>query len=132
MPLCRTRHVQGAAHREMRTLVVQHMQFDRVEITAAGTVMQGSVIVPAVAQAANDVGEFHHPVMASGMLVVFGPPEIIGFRDVRACEHIPAGASAAHQVQRGEFPSDVVRFVVADGCGGDEADAGRLAGDAGQ
>ena len=111
--LRRPRDVERPAHREMLSLVVQHMQLRRIEIAAGGAVADERIILPAVPQPAHDFGELDDPVVALVMLEMRIAAEILGFRQVRRGDDVPAGAAAADMIERGEFAGDVVGLVVA-------------------
>jgi hypothetical protein len=122
MPLRRARHIERPAHGEMLALVIEHVQPRRVEIAAGVFVANERVLVPAVPQAAHDLGKFGRAVIAVVMREVRLLAEIERFLGIGGGDEIPARASAADVIERGELARDVQGLVIGRGRGGDEAD----------
>src|SRR5580692_12822111 len=125
MALRRPRHIERAAHREMLSLVVQHMQLGGVEIAPGDAVADERVVVPTVPQPAHDLDELDRTFVALAMLIMLLAAEIVGLREIRRGHYIPSGAAGADMIERRELAGDVIGLVIAGRGGGAEADMGR-------
>src|ERR1700724_1848546 len=96
MALRRPPHLEGAAHREMLSLVVQHMQLGGVGIAPGDAVADERVVVPTVPQPAHDLDELDRTFVALAMLIMLLAAEIVGLREIRRGHHIPFGAAGTH------------------------------------
>ena len=122
------RHIERPAHREELAFVIERMQPLRIEKLPAGLVADEGVVVPAVPQRGDDIGEFAGAFVALAVLEVLIAAEILRFFLLARRDQVPAGAAAADMVEGGELARHVIRLVVARGRGGDEPDMARRAG----
>ncbi|CAM2159799.1 conserved hypothetical protein [Paraburkholderia tropica] len=123
--LRRPRDIERPAHRVVLAFVIEHVHFLGIEILAARDVAYESVVVPAIPKAGHDVEELARATIALVVLHMFVEAEIQGGIGIRSGDEIPARASAAQMIERGETARDVVRRVEGRRCGGDEADLRR-------
>ena len=121
--LRRARNVDRSAHREMLALVVEYVNFCRIEEDARRLVAHEGVVLPAVPQPAHHLDEFRGAAIA---LVIVGRRvvvEILCLHRRYRGDDVPAGTAAAQMVERGELPRDVKRLAVGGRERGDKADA---------
>jgi len=120
--LDRAGDIQRTAHRQELALVVEHMQPVGVKIDPVFDVTDEGVLGPAVPQPGYDIEELAGAAIALAMLHVLGHPEIQRRVGVGGRDQIPAGASAADVVERGEAPGDHVRWLEGRRGGGDQSE----------
>src|SRR5207302_7946379 len=113
MALRRSSDIQRATNREMLALVIQVMELGGVEVTFRFAVSDKRIVVPAVPQSFHNFDKLDRPVIAGIVLIVPLASEVEGLGDVRRRDHIPPGTTAAYVIKRGEFPSNVVGFIIA-------------------
>src|SRR6516165_11489332 len=79
MALWRSRDIQRATNREMLALVVQVMDFDRVEVTFRFAVSNKRIVVPTVPQSLHHFDKLDCPVVTGIVLIVPLASEVEGF-----------------------------------------------------
>ena len=121
--LRRTRHVQGALHRKVLALVVEHMAVCRVEHPTTGLVPHKGVGVPAVPQALHHIGKLAGTFVAVGMGQVVLQVEIARLELAGRGDQVPARSPAAQVVQRGKLARNVKGLIEAGRGRAHQADA---------
>ena len=125
--LDRPRDVERAAHREIFSLVAEHVHLVGIEEDAALDVADEGVVGPGVPQAGHHVVELARAPVALAVLHVLVEPEIERGVRIGGGDDVPAGAAAADVIERGEAARDVIGRVEGGRAGGDQADMlGRL------
>ena len=112
--------VERPAHRQELALMVEHMHAVGVEIEALVDVADKGVLGPAIPQSGHDIVELARPAIALAMLHVLGHAEIERGVGVGGGDEVPARATAADMVERGETPGDHVGRLERGRSGGDE------------
>ena len=120
--LHRTRDIERPAHRQIRPLVIEHMQLVGIEIEAACRVADERVVGPRIPQPGDHVVELARAAVALAVLHVIVHAEIQRRVGIGRRDDIPAGAAAAEMIERGETPGDVIGRVEGGRAGGDEAE----------
>lgn len=113
--LWRAADVQRPGDREEFTLMVQRMQFLRVEEAAAGLVADKRVVFPGVPQSFHHLQKFIGDAVAQGVFRVLGAREVFCRPFQRRGHHVPAGAAVAQMVEAGELPRGGKRLAVRGG-----------------
>ena len=129
MALRRARDVERAADLEVLALVIERMQLRRIEELPARLVAHEGVVVPAVPQRGDHLGEFVGALVALGVAIVRVAVEVQRLGRHAGGDQVPAGAPAADVIERGELPRHMERLVVARRRGAGQPDA---LGDAGE
>ena len=129
MALRRAMHGQRPAHRKVLALVVEEMQFCRIEIDAAGFVGDDGAVFKTVPQAEHHFGEFAGAGVAVAVMRMALTPEIVSLGDGERRHQVPPGAPAADLVERRKEPRHVERLEIGRGRRRHEPDA---LGDGGQ
>ena len=124
--------LQCAAQLEVFAFVLQHLQLGRVEEIAAGLVEQIRIVAQAVPQALDDIDVFARALVALRVRHLRGQAEAFRLPVGARGDEVPAGATAADMVERGELARQVERVQIGDGGGGDQADMLGSAGQGGQ
>ena len=114
--------VERPAHGEVFPLVVQHVHLAGIEIDAALHVADEGVIGQAVPKTRHHVVELARAGVALAVLHVVLEPEIQRRVGIGGGDDVPARASAADVVERGELARDVIGLVEGGRGGGDQAD----------
>jgi hypothetical protein len=130
--LDRSCRVQRAPHGKVLTLVVEHVHLFGREINRGVSVANKGVVVIAVPKPLAYVDELQSPFVGFLALEMSLTVEVVGLGLVLRGHHVPAGAAAAHDVDRGEAARQVEWLVVARRCSGDQADMLRHRGNARQ
>ena len=129
MALRRAMHGERPAHRKMLALVIEEMQFRRVEIDAAVLVGDHGAVFKTVPQPEHDLGEFAGAGVAIAVMRMALAAEIVSLGDGERRHQIPPGAAAADLVERRKEPRHMERLEIGRGRRRHEADA---LGDGGQ
>ena len=109
--------------------MVQHMHLRFVEIAAGRLVEHKSAVVPAIPQSLDHLDELGGTGVTRVVVQRRLQPEVLGFELRPGCDHVPAGAALADQIQGGELARQIVGLVVGGGCRRHQAD---MPGDHGQ
>ena len=120
--LRRAGDVQRPAHLEVLPLVVQHMHLRGVEGDAGFLVADEGILVPAVPQTADHLGELDGAVIAVGVAEMLVARIVQRILLVVRGHEVPARAAAADLVERGELAGQRIGLVEGRGRGGDQAE----------
>ena len=127
--LHRAGDVERAAHREIFSLVVEHMHFGGIEIQPGFDVAHKGVVGEGIPQARDHIVEFARALVALGVLHVIFKPEIQRRVRIGGGDDVPARAAAADVIERGKAAGDVIGLVEGGRAGRDQSD---MFGGAGQ
>src|SRR5690554_6497001 len=122
MALRRSGNVQWPFHMEVIAPVIGAMQLVGIEEASALTVADEGVVLETVPERLHDLHVLACPAVAKGMRMLDLEVEVPGRRFRRRGYDVPARATSGDQVQRSEFPRQVVGFLVGGGRGGNEAE----------
>ena len=122
LALRRARHVERAAHVEVLAVVIERVHLLRIEEQARLLVADEGVVVPRIPQRLHDLDEFLAAPVAHVLRLVRLVAEVERLGRIAGGDHVPAGAAAAHQIERGEFARHRVGLLEAGRGGADQAD----------
>ena len=122
MALLRARHRERPARLVELAAMIEALDLGRIGEPAALLVDQERAVFPAIPVAEHDFHEFVGAIVAEIVIEMGVFAHVVGFAVIDRCHHVPGGAAAGHQIQRGEAAGDVERFVIGGGAGRGEAE----------
>ena len=125
LALRRAFDVERAAHLEEFTLMIEPVQPVGVDELPARLVPDMGAVFPTVPQPLHHVEIFARYAIAHRMGRMFGLAEIGGGIGQPGGDDVPARATTAQVIERGELTGDVERLGIADRQRGDQTDARR-------
>src|SRR5688572_14684211 len=104
--------LRGPATLKCRPAVIEYVQLRWVVVDPGNLVANEGIVLPAVPESANHSDEFGGAVVAHVVAWCGIAVEIPRFHVGDGRHDVPARASAADVIERGEFPGDVIGLVV--------------------
>ena len=127
--LHRAGDVERAAHREIFSLVIEHVHLGGIEIKPLFDVAHEGVVGKGIPQTRDHIVEFARAAVALGVLHVIVESEIQRRVRIGGGDDIPSGAPTADVIQRGKAAGDMIGLVEGGRACRDQAD---MFGGAGQ
>src|SRR5436190_1956544 len=97
----------------MLSLVIQRVHLLGIEENPGLLVEDECVVVPAIPKALHDLRKFAGPGIAFVAATLRLCAEVAPLQRIRRCDQIPAGASAADEIQRRKLACEAERLLEA-------------------